>query len=197
MSAFVNRMTEAQVNDLITLAKELQLKAETSKDRDTAVMAYAVQQSCSELLSLREEHSASMDTITALMEILGTSDTPSISGQVAALKTQRDALAAENAGLKQSAPDLQTMMCALDAFFADEEVPERAMLAGYNILRGSVETPATDRFIADVKAQGADMVGEHLKKYAQGLHDDARLVLQDGGELCHGFAQQLRGEKAE
>lgn len=44
---------------------------------------------------------------------------------------QRDALAAENAGLKQNTPDLQAMMTALDVFFADDEVPERAMLAAY------------------------------------------------------------------
>lgn len=62
------------------------------------------------------------------------------------------ALAAENAGLKQGTPDLQTMMSALDAFFADEEVPERAMLAAYNILRGALETPATDAFLAEVRA---------------------------------------------
>lgn len=59
------------------------------------------------------------------------------------------ALAAENAGLKQNTPDLQTMMSALDAFFADEDVPERAMLEAYNILRGVVPTPATDAYFKE------------------------------------------------
>lgn len=63
------------------------------------------------------------------------------------------ALAAENAGLKQSKPSLKTMMSALDAFYADEDVPESAMLAAYNILRGAVETPTTDAFLAEVRAQ--------------------------------------------
>lgn len=72
------------------------------------------------------------------------------------LQMQVERLAAENAGLKQGTPDLQTMMSALDAFFADEEVPERAMLAAYNILRGAVETPATDAFLAEVRAQGVE-----------------------------------------
>ncbi|MEG5371685.1 hypothetical protein UXN88_16945 [Enterobacter hormaechei] len=70
------------------------------------------------------------------------------------------ALAAENAGLKQGTPDLQTMMSALDAFFADEEVPERAMLAAYNILRGAVETPATDAFLAEARALGVEMAAQ-------------------------------------
>lgn len=69
---------------------------------------------------------------------------------------ERNALAAENAGLNQNTPDLQTMMSALDAFFADEEVPERAMLAAYDILRGAVKTPATDTFLAEVRASGID-----------------------------------------
>ncbi|MCK6946321.1 hypothetical protein L8Q47_15050 [Enterobacter bugandensis] len=74
------------------------------------------------------------------------------------------ALAAENAGLKQDTPDLQTMMSALDAFFDDEEVPERAMLAAYNILRGAVETPATDAFLAEVRAQGVEMAVDVVKQ---------------------------------
>lgn len=65
------------------------------------------------------------------------------------LQMQVENLAAENAGLKQGTPDLQTMMSALDAFFADEEVPERAMLAAYNILRGAVETQATDAYMSE------------------------------------------------
>lgn len=68
------------------------------------------------------------------------------------LEARCAALAAENAGLKQETPDLQTMMSALDAFFADEEVPERAMLEAYNILRGAVETPANDAFLDEVRS---------------------------------------------
>lgn len=82
------------------------------------------------------------------------------------------ALAAENAGMKQGTPDLQTMMSALDAFFADEEVPERAMLAAYNILRGAVETPATDAFLAEVRAHGVEMFAKEMHADISG--DDAR-----------------------
>ncbi|MCH2697025.1 hypothetical protein [Citrobacter portucalensis] len=54
------------------------------------------------------------------------------------------------------------------------------------------KTPATDAFLAEVRAQGVESAGEYLKQYAQGLHEEARLVLQDAGELCNGFAAQLR-----
>ncbi|WP_336654272.1 hypothetical protein [Leclercia adecarboxylata] len=89
---------------------------------------------------------------------------------------QRDALAAENAGLKKNTPDLQTMMSALDAFFADEEVPERAMLGAYNILHSAVPTPDTDAFLAELRAQGVEM-------FAREMHADTRF---------HGLIDELK-----
>lgn len=63
------------------------------------------------------------------------------------------ALAAENEELKYQNPTLSAMMSCLDAFYADDDVPERAMMAAYNILRKSVGTPATDAFLAEMRAQ--------------------------------------------
>ncbi|WP_421550902.1 hypothetical protein [Kluyvera intermedia] len=54
-----DRMTEEQVTDLLNLAAELQAKAEASNDRDTAVMAYAVQKLCLELTEYRLKSKAS------------------------------------------------------------------------------------------------------------------------------------------
>lgn len=56
----------------------------------------------------------------------------------------------------------------------------------------ALKTPATNAFLSEVRAQGVESAGEYLKQYAQGLHEEARLVLQDAGELCNGFATQLR-----
>jgi hypothetical protein len=70
----------------------------------------------------------------------------------AALEVRCAALAAENAGLKQSTPSQKAMMSALDAFYADEEVPESGMLIALNILRGDIKTPSTDAFMAEVRA---------------------------------------------
>lgn len=100
------------------------------------------------------------------------------------LEAKCAALAAENAGLKQNKPDLQTMMSALDAFFADEDVPERAMLEAYNILRGVVPTPATYAFRAELLAQGVEL-------FAREMHAD--ISEADAIE----FAAQLRQEAAQ
>ncbi len=64
-------------------------------------------------------------------------------------------LAAKNVGLKQGKPSIKAMISALDAFYADEDVPESAMLIAYNILRGDIKTPATDRIYAEFEERGA------------------------------------------
>lgn len=89
------------------------------------------------------------------------------------LKEKMAALACENAALKQSKPSLKAMMSALDAFYADEEVPESAMLIAYNILRGDVETPATDAFIAEQQAIGVEKAADELIALAERSRSDA------------------------
>ena len=63
MTATNQQMTREQVADLSTLAAQLQAKAEANDDRDTAVMAYAVQRACSELEESRREFTAADATI--------------------------------------------------------------------------------------------------------------------------------------
>lgn len=94
-------------------------------------------------------------------------------------------LAAENVGLKQSKPSLKTMMSALDAFYAHEDVPESAMLIAFNILCGDVETPATDRIVAGIKAEGAEACIRALVT----SDDDG---FSDAQNICAMVAYQLR-----
>ncbi|EGO7081609.1 hypothetical protein ACKVGI_003305 [Escherichia coli] len=76
------------------------------------------------------------------------------------------ALAAENAELKSVHPQPfgAEMMKALDGYEKhQDEVPETGMLNAFFILRDSirVETPATDSFLSEVRAQGVEMMREH------------------------------------
>ncbi|HDG1692792.1 TPA: hypothetical protein PFE16_004321 [Kluyvera georgiana] len=63
MTAINQQMTREQLADLSTLAAQLLCKAEANDDRDTAVMAYAVQRACSELEESRREFTAANATI--------------------------------------------------------------------------------------------------------------------------------------
>ncbi|EDR7543693.1 hypothetical protein Sent08_00018 [Salmonella enterica] len=74
----------------------------------------------------------------------------------AELEAKCAAMVAENAELKYREPTLKEMMACLDAFYADEDVPERAMMAAYNILRKSISTPDTDAILAEVRASELD-----------------------------------------
>ncbi|MBW9419947.1 hypothetical protein [Enterobacter roggenkampii] len=100
-------MTGEQLDELMTVAVNMQRDAETDCNRPSAMFAYAVQVAVLELRKVRNDASA---------------------------------LAAENAGLKESRKNL--------AEFIHEELD-----AGYP-LNMSIETPATDAFLAEVRAQG-------------------------------------------
>lgn len=94
------------------------------------------------------------------------------------------ALAAENALLKKSepAPFIKLMMEALDVYQAGaDEVPELAMLSAYKKLREGLKTPATDSFLAEVRAQGVEMLREH-----------PAIKLCSLTHVCDEFAAQLR-----
>lgn len=96
------------------------------------------------------------------------------------------ALAAENARLKSAHPQPfgPEMMKALDAYEKyQDEVPETGMLNAFFILRDSirVDTPATDAFLAEVRAQGVEMMREHPS-----------IKLCSLTHICDEFAAQLR-----
>lgn len=66
MQTINNRMTETQIADLFSLAVQLQVKAEESDDRDTAILAYSIQNACSNLTESRREFWAADATINNL-----------------------------------------------------------------------------------------------------------------------------------
>ncbi|HFN3648874.1 TPA: hypothetical protein ACHFP9_000169 [Enterobacter hormaechei] len=75
------------------------------------------------------------------------------------LEAKCSALAAENVLLKKSepAPFSKLMMEALDVYQAGaDEVPELAMLSAYKKLRDGLKIPATDAFLAEVRASAIE-----------------------------------------
>ena len=88
------------------------------------------------------------------------------------------------------------MMKALDAYEKhQDEVPETGMLNAFFILRDSirVETPATDAFLAEVRAQGLEMFAQKCNsKSEQSLASDIRDNWKLLGEHATDFAAELR-----
>ena len=93
--------------------------------------------------------------------------------QLANVESKCRELAAENAGLKESRKNL--------AEFIHEELD-----AGYP-LNMSIETPATDAFLAEVRAQGVEMAACALDdvnqfNYAKMLDDLAQKIRQEAAQ---------------
>ncbi|WP_438429838.1 hypothetical protein [Escherichia coli] len=78
------------------------------------------------------------------------------------------------------------MDLAIDAFNS-AEMPETGMLNAFFILRDSiiVKTPATDAFLAEVRAQGVEMAMEHMQSSGSLTFGDCYISLNE-------FADQLR-----
>lgn len=105
----------------------------------------------------------------------------------AELESKCAALAAENALMKKSepAPFSKLMMDALDIYQAGaDEVPELAMLSAYKKLRDGLKTPATDAFLAELRAQ-AKVDG--VQEYADSFRNSASKIRE-----CHGDTIRVR-----
>lgn len=102
-------------------------------------------------------------------------------------------LAAENVGLKEYRPEPYgiAMMEALDAFFADEEVPERAMMVAFETLCAKrMPVPATDRIYAGIKADGVEEFAAKLRIPGDDPFMDA--VADGVAGAADSYAKQLR-----
>ncbi|RBU57660.1 hypothetical protein B9N25_23790 [Escherichia coli] len=102
-----------------------------------------------------------------------------MAAEIEKLRAQRDTLAAENAALKESER-------AFDEMCADEH--------GDNWVSELTETPATDAFLAEVRAQGVDMARNAMIDFVDGEVGPNKNVpgLIRGAEICVSIAEQLR-----
>ncbi|MGR6060983.1 hypothetical protein [Escherichia coli] len=102
-----------------------------------------------------------------------------MAAEIEKLRAQRDALAAENAALKESER-------AFDEMLAEEH--------GDNWVSELTETPATDAFLAEVRAQGVDMARNAMIDFVDGEVGPNKNVpgLIRGAEICVSIAELLR-----
>ncbi|EDT3043561.1 hypothetical protein K4943_001159 [Salmonella enterica] len=182
MQTINNRMTETQVADLFGLAVQLQVKAEESDDRDTAILAYSIQNACSNLTESRREFWAADATINNLE--LKITD---MAVQLANAESKCRELAAENITLNDKMNRLATWP-GIEFYSSSWEF---CNLDGNDALEFmcDVKTPATDAFLAEVRAQGVEMFSEKFGGGTQ-LSDMVKEVAADfSAKLRKGAAQ--------
>ncbi|EIM2892366.1 hypothetical protein LMX12_004569 [Escherichia coli] len=114
----------------------------------------------------------------------GAVDMRSVAKLISDLATQLEvqlvranALAAENAGLKK--------FCKDAAFDADYEAELGMERGGFSDALNEIKTPATDAFLAEVRAQGVEMAMEHMQSSGSLTFGDCYISLNE-------FAAQLR-----
>ncbi|WP_286931869.1 hypothetical protein [Leclercia sp. UBA5958] len=146
-------MTGEQLDELMTVAVNMQRDSEKAGERPAAMFAYAVQVAVLELRKVRDDAAA---------------------------------LAAENAGLKECtvnhAPAVEHWNAWADAEDKIPPVPE---------------TPATDSFLAEVRAQGVDMMVDQCESDIVFIEpeDEEHYTLMI--EHAKEFAAQLRKGASE
>ncbi|QLN27408.1 hypothetical protein HVZ71_07620 [Escherichia coli] len=96
------------------------------------------------------------------------------------------ALAAESAGMKK--------FCKYAAFDADYEAELGMERGGFSDALNEIKTPATDAFLAEVRAQGVDMARNAMIDFVDGEVGPNKNVpgLIRGAEICVSIAEQLR-----
>ncbi|MHA0960734.1 hypothetical protein [Enterobacter cancerogenus] len=144
-------MTSEQLEELMTIAVNMQRDSEKVSDRPAAMFAYAVQVAVLELRKVRNEAAA---------------------------------LAAENAGLKNAitAVSKTSEECEINGDELKYVVEPSEFDALTDLLD---ETPATDAFLAEVRAQGAD---DCVRQLVTSDDDD----FSDSPNICAMVAHQLR-----
>ncbi|WP_242444892.1 hypothetical protein [Citrobacter braakii] len=201
MQTINNRMTATQVADLFSLAVQLQVKAEESDDRDTAILAYSIQNACSNLTESRREFRAADATINNLeLKITDMAE------QLANAESKCRDLAAESDKTSERMQQLiQIINNADNDYCMCGDAMKNHTHGGcghptgmfdyhYNQwLQAENKTPATDAFLAEVRAQESKRVYESILDNPA-VTDMASLVdwLEQNANDSVAFAAQLR-----
>lgn len=139
------------------------------------------------------------DQAAELKSSCGAVDVRDVAQLISDLATQLDvqlarsnALAAENAGLKEWSPNPHSasMFEAIEKAeeLMDDGMPELAMIEAFEILKMK-RTPATDAFLAEVRAQGVEMFAASLKVVGGHEHPYSALANEFSAQLRKGAAQ--------
>ncbi|HAS1290057.1 hypothetical protein UXP11_02665 [Enterobacter hormaechei] len=104
------------------------------------------------------------------------------------LQMQVEKLAAENAGLKK--------FCKDAAFDADYEAQLGMERGGFTDALNNIKTPATDAFLAEVRASAVDEVCMKISNAIINCYQDEMVGLDEAATICGDFAAQIRKERS-
>ncbi|EJM3155010.1 TPA: hypothetical protein ACV8E1_004252 [Escherichia coli] len=119
-----------------------------------------------------------------------------MAAEIEKLRAQRDALAAENVALRSKAAELAHEASKIySAYNATITEPDGDFMDMQTLHEMQcIETPATDAFLAEVRAQGVDMARNAMIDFVDGEVGPNKNVpgLIRGAEICVSIAELLR-----
>lgn len=179
-------MTGEQLDELMTVAVNMQRDAETDCNRPSAMFAYAVQAAVLELRKVRNDSVELEQKLADSQREFRAAD-----ATIENLQMQVEKLAAENAGLKKANEIALKIL-------NDEETLVTSLWAS-SVQEVEVKTPATDAFLAEVRAQGVEMMAAEADQLMDEFGDDSYkvMVTADLQRFANAFAAQLRQESAQ
>lgn len=146
-------MTGEHLDELMTVAVNMQRDSEKAGNRPSAMFAYAVQVAVLELRKVRDDAAA---------------------------------LAAENAGLKQAITTHSQSTHFCEVCGKDDPCSTDDVCYVLN------ETPATDAFLAEVRAGAVDEVCLKISNAIINCYQDEQIGLDAAATICGDFAAQIR-----
>ena len=191
MTATNKPMTGAQLDELMAVAMRMQSDSEKMGERPVSLFAYAVQIAVLEILEVRSKYEE-LQSQNADMAV-----------QLANAESKCRELAAENSALKN--PD--NWLSQSDYGYEASEVAtqngateDESLRAGMIAIIDRICTPATDAFLAEVRAQGVDVAISELNQLAERSEKEAPIAAEhhrSAALYLQLFAAQLRQEAAQ
>jgi hypothetical protein len=195
MQTINNRMTETQIADLFSLAVQLQVKAEESDDRDTAILAYSIQNACSNLTESQREFRAADATIHNLELKL-----TDMAVQLANAESKCRELAAEVQAVRWACGQVYMKgynhghLNTVDGleYASDTELVERGGETLADFTDPDHCGVAADAILAEVRAAAVDEVCLKISNEIVNCYQDEQVGLDAAATICGDFAAQLR-----
>ncbi|MEY6916701.1 hypothetical protein [Citrobacter freundii] len=171
-------MTGAQLDELMAVAMRMQSDSEKMGERSVSMFAYAVQVAVLEIRETRCKYEELQSQNTNMAVQLANAESKCM--ELAAVVAENAALKNPDNWLSQSDYGYEASEVATQNGATEDESLRAGMIAIIN----RIGTPATDAFLAEVRAQGVDMFSE---KFGGGT-----LLSDMVKETAKEFAAQLR-----
>ncbi|RWS89398.1 hypothetical protein DN462_19565 [Citrobacter freundii] len=194
MTATNKPMTGAQLDELMTASMRMQSESEKMGDRSFSVFSYAVQIAVLEIRETRGKYEELQ------------SQNAELAVQLANAESKCRELAVESAGLKN--PD--NWLSQSDYGYEASEVAtqngateDESLRAGMIAIINRIGTPATDAFLAEVRAQGLERLAKAWYAIANetasgiSISESSRLKYRQRADDVADFANKIRQEAAQ